>query len=275
MRNMHDSDQTNSNLQDFWQNTKRNLGLAEICHKLHFNPLYVVFVISTVVFFGVPLILVYLSVSIVLASLLYILTLMLYTSGFLIFFHRDPERNTLEKDNAILSPADGEIVYIKKIHKGDVPFSTKGKNKIKLDQLTKCCDFLEKDGYLIGVGMKLFDVHINRSPIQGVVKLSNHNSGKFISQTKKEFEMMNESQTTVIEHKKGYLIGFVQIATFLVRGIESYLHEGDLVMQGERVGRIKLGSQVDVVIPFIDVKIMVKPGERVYAGESILAEVTC
>ena len=122
--------------------------------------------------------------------------------------------------------------------------------------------------------MRLFDVHVNRSPIQGVVKLSKHNPGKFIGMPNKEFEIMNESHTIILEHRKGYRIGMVQIATFLVRGIESYVREGGLVKMGERIGRIKFGSQVDVIIPFTAIELKAKKGDRVYAGESILAEIT-
>lgn len=122
--------------------------------------------------------------------------------------------------------------------------------------------------------MKLFDVHTNRSPIDGVVMMSKHNPGKFISMTKEKFEIMNESQTTILKHNDGYFIGIIQIATFFVRGIESYLNEGDSIKQGERIGRIKLGSQVDVVIPFTEIKLKIKLGERVYAGETVLAEIT-
>lgn len=258
-----------------WNTVKRSLGLAEICHRFHLNPLYIF--LLTVIFvmsIGLPLFLGYLKIPVLFSVFIRDVGLILLILSFLIYFHRDPERDTVTNKNAILSPADGEIVYIKKINGGEVPVSIKGKSIIKLDQLTKCGDFLESNGYLIGIGMKLFDVHINRSPIDGVVTMSKHNPGKFISMTKGEFEIMNESQTTILKHNSGYSIGIIQIATFLVRGIESYLNEGDSIKQGERIGRIKLGSQVDVVIPFTGIDLKIKPGERVYAGETLLAEIT-
>ena len=253
---------------------KHNMDLANICHELNINPFYVVLVLGIALIFGVPLILTYLNVPPFFVVLIWVVILLSSAISFLIYFYRNPERDPPKNENVIVSPADGMIVYIKKIKKGEIPFSIKGKNIIKIDELTKSDEFKDKDGYIIGVEMRLFDVHVNRSPIQGVVKLSRHNPGKFISMTRKEFEIMNESHTTTLEHRRGYRIGVVQIATFLVRGVESYLREGDLVGLGERIGRIKIGSQVDVIIPFTTIKLWAKEGDRVYAGESILAEVT-
>ena len=253
---------------------KRDMDLANFCHKLDINPFYVVLAVGIALIFGIPVILAYLNVPLFFIVLIWVVILLLSTTSFLIYFYRDPERDAPKNENVIVSPADGMIVYIKIIKKGEIPFSIKGKNIIKINELTKCDEFKDIDGYIIGVEMRLFDVHANRSPIEGVVKLSKHNPGKFISMTKKEFEVMNESHSIILEHRKGYRIGMVQIATFLVRGIECYVREGSLVMLGERIGRIKFGSQVDVIIPFIMIKLRVKVGDRVYAGESILAEVT-
>jgi phosphatidylserine decarboxylase len=266
------NDKGTKNLRDQWRAAKRSWGLAEICHKMHLNPLYVFVSVNILIALGSISILYYLYVPIISIIFALFVVLSIFNLGFFIFFHRDPEREITKKNGAILSPADGEIVYIKKIDAGEVPISIKGKNSIKLDELTKYSSFTEIDGYLIGIGMKLFDVHTNRSPISGFVKLSRHNPGKFINQTLNEFEITNESHTTVLKHEEGYYIGIVQIATFLVRGIESYLSDGDFIEQGERMGRIKIGSQVDLLIPFRDVEIKVKLHDRVYAGESILAE---
>ena len=252
---------------------KHNLDLANICHSLDINPFYVVLILGIALIFGVPVILAYLNVPLFFILLIWVVILLLSAIIFLLYFYRDPERDSPKNENDIVSPADGMIVYIKKIKKGEIPFPIKGKNIIKIDELTKSDTFNDNDGYIIGVEMRLFDVHVNRSPIRGVVKLSKHNPGKFIGMPKKEFEIMNESHTTILEHRRGYRIGVVQIATFLVRGIESYVQEGDLVKQGERIGRIKIGSQVDVIIPFTAIELKAKKGDRVYAGETILAEV--
>ena len=252
---------------------KHNMDLANICHKLDINPFYVVLVLGIALIFGVPVILAFLKVPPFFIFLIWVIILLLSAISFLIYFYRNPERDPPKNENVIVSPADGMIIYIKKINKGEIPFPIKGKNIIKINELTKSDEFKDNDGYIIGVEMRLFDVHVNRSPIEGVVKSSKYNPGKFISMPKKEFEIMNESHTTILEHRKGYRIGVVQIATFLVRGIESYVREGDLVKLGERIGRIKIGSQVDVIIPFTTIELKIKKGDRVYAGETILAEI--
>ena len=151
----------------------------------------------------------------------------------------------------------------------------KGSKYIGLEKLTKIQDASTSNGYLIAIGMKLFDVHVNRSPIQGTVIYSKHNAGPFISMTKKEFETENESHTTMVQNEDGYLVGIIQIASFLVRRIQCHVDKGCIVNQGERIGRIKFGSQVDTAIFTDDIDILVKPGDRVYAGESILARLKC
>lgn len=223
--------------------------------------------------FIVPVALAYLRLKALDIIIIWIVVLLFSITNFIFYFYRDPERKPPKDPNVIISPADGKIEYIKRIQKGEIPISVKGRNKIKLIELTKVDSFLNSDGYIIGIGMKLFDVHVNRSPIRGTIRLSKHNPGSFINMFEREFEILNESHTTIIEHDDGYNIAVVQIATFLVRCIQSFLQNGDQVLSGERIGKIKLGSQVDVIIPFINVKILVKEGERVYAGESILAEV--
>jgi phosphatidylserine decarboxylase len=253
---------------------KHKIDLANICHKLNINPFHVVLISGILIIFGIPLILINLNVSSYYIVIIWIMILLFSALIFLLYFQRDPERESPKSENVIVSPADGKIVYIKNFKKGEMPFSIKGKNTLKINELSKCDEFKDNDGCIIGVEMRLFDVHVNRAPINGVIKLSKHNQGKFIRQTEKEFEIMNESHTIIIEHMNGYMIGIVQIATFLVRGIECYVKEGDLVKLGERVGRIKFGSQVDIIIPFTMIKLIVKEGDRVYAGESILVEVT-
>jgi len=251
------------------------IDLSSVCLKLHIDPIRILFMLGIFEILVFPVILMLLNIPLRSTILISIATMLLTIIAFLLFFYRDPERKPLSGDNLILSPADGSIKYIKEINKGELIFSTKGKNKIKLEELTKSNFFSESNGYIIGVTMNLFDVHVNRAPIEGTVKWSKHNPGKFIRVTIEDFEILNESQTTVIEHEKGYMIGVIQIATFLVRGIESYLRDGDIVKIGDRIGRIKLGSQVDVIIPFSSIEIMVEPGDRVYAGESALAKLTC
>ena len=191
---------------------------------------------------------------------------------FLLWFFRDPERVPPNKDGIIISPADGRIAYIKKIEKDEIPVAVKGKNHIHLDELTKT-PLLDGGGYLIGIVMDILDVHVNRAPISGQILLSKHSSGKFLSYKNiMEAEIQNERNTTVIDN--GYFkVGVVQIASRIVKRIVSYVNKGDFIKIGDRMGMIKFGSLVDIILPKMSsIKIMVSENERVYAGLSILAE---
>lgn len=191
---------------------------------------------------------------------------------FLIWFYRDPERSPPSKDRIIISPADGRIAYIKKIEKGEIPLAVKGKNCIRLDELTKTSLF-DKGGYLIGIVMDIFDVHVNRAPISGRIVLVKYSPGKFLSYKNiEEAEILNEKNTIVIDN--GFFkVGVVQIASRIVKRIVSNVNKGDYIKIGDRIGMIKFGSLLDVILPDIPgLKIVVSVNEKVYAGISIIAE---
>jgi len=185
-------------------------------------------------------------------------------------FYRNPERIPLETEKVILSPADGKVIYTKKIGKGKVPLSAKGGKKVDLKEITKT-DLLTSGAYLIGIDMNILDVHVNRAPIGGRVVLQKHARGKFISLRRQEATIMNERVTTIIDNGI-FKVGVIQIASRLVRRIVSYLKEGESVRIGQRIGMIKFGSQVDLVIPNLEnLKIWVKQGDQVLAGVSLIA----
>lgn len=191
----------------------------------------------------------------------------------LIWFYRNPERHPPKEKGVIVSPADGTVVYVKEVENGEIPHAMKSGKKIRLSELTKT-DILDKDGYIIGVFMSALDVHINRAPTSGRVSFAKYTPGKFISMRNPRFELVNERNTIVIEND--FLkIGVVQIASHVVRRIDSYVKTGSQVKIGERIGMIKLGSQVDLIIPKVPgLKITVDEGERVLAGETIVAKHT-
>jgi phosphatidylserine decarboxylase len=192
-------------------------------------------------------------------------------AGLLICFFRDPERNPPKDRNSILSPADGEIVYIKKINKDEFPFAIKKRNHIPLSELTRN-DFISCGGYQVGIGMNFLNVHVNRSPITGQVMQLNKIRGKFESLRKIKSLLENERVSTVIQGDK-MSVCVVQIASRLVRRIISYIDTGHLVKSGQRIGMICFGSQVDVLIPNgKDLKILVKEKDEVKAGLSIIAK---
>jgi phosphatidylserine decarboxylase len=185
-------------------------------------------------------------------------------------FYRDPDRIAPERDDVIVSPADGEVIYIRKSEGGTLPTSTKHGRAYSLRELTKT-PLRSEDAVVIGIAMSFLDVHINRAPIAGRVTLVRHYSGGFGSLKRSAMVFANERTTTFIE--RGDLqVAVVQIASRLVRQIVSFVREGQDVDLGQRIGMIRLGSQVDVVLPMRDdVKVAVQVGMRVKAGESILA----
>ena len=128
------------------------------------------------------------------------------------------------------------------------------------------------NGYLIGISMNFLNVHVNRAPISGKVSLLKHIKGGFSSLRKKEALLSNERYLWIIVNgdKK---TGIVQIASRLVRRIVPFIEEDCNVTRGDRIGIIRFGSQVDLIIPDIPpVSLQVKTGELLRAGESIIAK---
>lgn len=189
--------------------------------------------------------------------------------GILYCFFRDPERTSPGDDNQIISPADGTIVYIKKIEDGRFPFAVKGKNTIPLRDFVDA-DFVPEQGTQIGIAMNFLNVHVNRSPISGTVKLVRRIPGEFKSLKHIASLLENERVLLVVEND-GMAVGMVQIASRLVRRIIPYVAEGQRVAQGERVGMIRFGSQVDLLIPDVTgLEVVAKVGDEVTAGETVL-----
>lgn len=185
-------------------------------------------------------------------------------------FYRDPERTPPETENVILSPADGEVIYVKEIERGSSLVSTKGGRQFELTEMM-ATDSLADAAYLVGIDMNMLNVHVNRSPIQGKIILQKHINGKFLSLRRPESDTLNERVTTVIDNGQ-FRIGVVQIASRLVRRIVSYSKEGDRVAIGQRIGMIRFGSQVDVAIPELEnLGIVVRRGDSVKAGVSLIA----
>ena len=142
----------------------------------------------------------------------------------------------------------------------------KALNLIELARV-EICD----EGYLVGIAMHLLNVHVNRAPIAGRVSSLVHTEGAFLSLRRADASSANERVTTVIENHRER-IAVVQIASRLVRRIVSYVAEGEHVAAGERIGMIRFGSQVDVIVPMGEgTTVLVRPGDRVRAGVSILA----
>jgi phosphatidylserine decarboxylase len=194
----------------------------------------------------------------------------LSAAAILYCFFRDPDRTAPGNDRQLVSPADGTIVYVKKIDNGRFPFAVKGKNTIPLRDFVDA-DFVPDQGTQIGIAMNFLNVHVNRSPISGTVEMVRRIPGKFASL--KHIASLLENERVLMVVKNGDLeLGMVQIASRLVRRIVPYVVPGQCVAQGERVGMIKFGSQVDLLIPHTPgLEIAARVGDEVTAGESVLA----
>lgn len=185
-------------------------------------------------------------------------------------FWRDPERIPPEVDGIVLSAADGKVLYVRVIEQGSTPLVTKSGRDYALRELMGTSP-LGTAAHIIGVGMNLLDVHVNRCPIAGQVNSLKHIGRQFISLGKEEAPFVNARLTTVIENAS-LSVAVVQVASRLVRRVESYLSVGERVSAGQRLGMIRFGSLVTVVFPHAEsVRIEVKPGDRVTAGVSVLA----
>jgi phosphatidylserine decarboxylase len=262
---------------------------ADLFYKLNINPFYVVALltflvpISSFVFFNVII-----GISPLFSLIYTILVFLVCSLVFYLYFHRNPKRETIYDDHAILSPADGTIVYIKEITRGMIVESVKNMNHMRLTELLNFDDTETlgtssslATGYIIGIELRLFDVHITRAPISGMKLLDHHVSGRIVSMNNPGFEYINDRETVVIKQEKndrdqsfGLLqIAVVQIATFITRTVKSYVKDKTRLKQGEPLGMIRLGSQVDLVIYSKDVDILVNEHDRVYAGLTKIAEI--
>lgn len=185
-------------------------------------------------------------------------------------FFRDPERVSPELRNSILSPADGKIIYIKKIDKDEFPFAVKKRHHIPLTELIQN-DFIVSGGYQIGISMNFLNVHVNRAPISGKVTYLKKIPGKFKSLRHVKSLLENERVCTVIKGEK-LDVCVVQIASRLVRRIITYIEMGHRVVSGQRIGMICFGSQVDLLLPYDPgVEILVKENDEVKACLSVIA----
>jgi phosphatidylserine decarboxylase len=185
-------------------------------------------------------------------------------------FYRDPERQPPETRNVILSPADGRVIYIKRIEKGEIPSSEKNGRKFFLDDFIHSNVF-SSGTYLVGIQLTYLDVHVNRAPISGRICALKHIKGVFLSLKKKEAVFQNERALIAIENEQ-LRLGIVMIASRLVRKIITYVQEDQEIQIGDRIGVIRFGSQVDLILPDVSsLQVEVRQGEQIKAGVSVLA----
>ncbi len=164
---------------------------------------------------------------------------------FFLWFFRDPERTIPTDPGAVVSPGDGKVTDVSTVTLGN-------------DKQTRVSIFLS-----------VFDVHVNRSPIAGVVREVRYQRGKFLNAMNTVSAEQNEQNIVTVEGD-GQRVVFKQIAGLLARRIVFYPKVGDRLERGQRVGLIKFGSRVDVLLD-ASAQMKVKIGDRVKGGASILA----
>lgn len=170
---------------------------------------------------------------------------------FVLQFFRDPPRVIPTQHNAVLSPADGRIVKVEAVH----------------DPLT------QRDTLLISVFMNVFNVHSNRSPVDGVVEQVQYSPGRFINADLDKASTENERNAVVVRLANGERITFVQVAGLIARRILCYTAPGQTLTRGQRYGFIRFGSRVDVYLP-LSAHPKVAVGDVVKATSTILAELS-
>ncbi|MEA2245782.1 MAG: phosphatidylserine decarboxylase [Solirubrobacteraceae bacterium] len=187
-------------------------------------------------------------------------------------FYRDPERTPPPGDGAVVSPADGVVVYVRQSAAGALPVATKQGRAYALDELVRT-PLKSDDATVIGIALSFLDVHVNRAPIAGAVTTQRRYPGRFASLKHPAAVFENERSTTVLDGPV-LQVAVVLIASRLVRRIVGYVREGEDVALGQRIGVIRFGSQVDLVLPDRDdVQVTVRPGQRVAAAETVVARV--
>jgi phosphatidylserine decarboxylase len=176
--------------------------------------------------------------------------LCLFLSAYILFFFRNPERIAPAGVDQMASPADGKVIYVG-------PATER--------------DFLNEERTKISIFMSLFDVHINRVPVDGTVKGLRYHPGRFLAAFDDRAGEENERNAILLETNRGETLVMVQIAGLIARRIICYPTQGSFIMKGTRFGLIQFGSRVDVYLPK-GAQALVKVGDRVKGGESLLAK---
>jgi phosphatidylserine decarboxylase len=172
----------------------------------------------------------------------------LLLAAFFLWFFRDPRRAIPSEPGLIVSPGDGLVTETAAISTPEGPRQR------------------------ISIFLSVFNVHVNRSPIAGVLKIVHYQKGKYLNAMNPASADQNE-QNSVTVSGEGIEVTFKQIAGLLARRIVFNLRQGDTVERGQRVGLIKFGSRVNVILP-ANAELRVKVGQRVKGGSSVLAAIS-
>jgi phosphatidylserine decarboxylase len=171
--------------------------------------------------------------------------------AFVVQFFRDPPREVPDDPALVVSPADGRIVEVSKARD----------------------PWLERDALKVSVFMNVFNVHSNRSPVDGVVKERWYFPGAFVNAALDKASLSNERNALWLQTAQGRDVTCVQVAGLIARRILCYVAAGAELKRGERYGFIRFGSRVDVYLP-LDAEVKAAIGDKVYAATSVLAWLT-
>jgi phosphatidylserine decarboxylase len=167
------------------------------------------------------------------------------------YFFRDPERTGERGERLVIAPADGKVVQVTEV---DEPA------------------FLHEKAIRISIFMNVFNVHVNRYPVSGVVRYVHYNPGKFLNAAVEKASLENEQSSVGIESGSNRVL-VRQIAGLIARRIVTYGKDGERVTQGDRMGIIKFGSRVDVFLP-VSARPRVKKGDPTFAGVTVIGELS-
>lgn len=174
--------------------------------------------------------------------------LCLLLTAFCLWFFRDLDRSTPLNDDVLYSPGDGLVVSVGMVSDGALAGQA-----------------------IIRIFLSVFDVHVQRIPVNGTVSRIEYKKGTFLDARHERAHLDNEQNLVTITTKHGPVV-VNQIAGLIARRIVCWIGEGAVVSQGQRYGLIRFGSQVDVVVPQNSVVWNVKAGDKVVGGETVLAK---
>jgi len=173
-----------------------------------------------------------------------------------IYFFRDPERTTPVREGLIIAPADGRVSDIRKMTPPPE------------------LDLEDAEHTRVSIFMNVFDVHVNRAPVDGKIVALSYIPGKFLNAELDKASTDNERQAFTLEMNNGVKIGVVQIAGLVARRILRFVERDDKLLAGQRFGLIRFGSRLDVWLPE-GIEPSVLTGQRTYAGETVIADMAC
>lgn len=171
---------------------------------------------------------------------------------FTLYFFRDPERDTPDSTNRIVSPADGKVIIIKEVLENT---------------------YLKGPATQVSIFLSPLDVHVNRNPVDGLLEYVKYIPGKYLVAWHEKSSELNERAEFGVLHNHRTKIFYKQIAGFVARRIVFHVKKGEHLSAGKRFGMMKFGSRMDIMVP-ANVKFNIKLGDKVIAGETVIGTIT-